>query len=83
MAEIIKANGEVIPTTPKNGKTFSLEEMQGIVGGYIEIVHLKDGYMVVNEEGLLMGLPINELAFLRSGRYIVGDVLVCSTDQIE
>ena len=38
----------------------TLEELQGIVGGYIEAVTLtSDCVIVCNEEGRLMGLPYN------------------------
>ena len=38
----------------------TLEEMQAFVGGRIEIVYLSDGdHLVINEEGLLDGLPVN------------------------
>ena len=51
--------------TPSN-KVPELEWMQGIVGGYIERVHVhykgKPTWMIVNEEGLLKGLPINQKA---------------------
>lgn len=44
----------------------SLEEMQAYVGGYIELVHVlykdKPTYMVVHDEGRILGLPINEKA---------------------
>lgn len=61
MAEIIKMTGEITSVVPesKNGK-FTLSELQGAVGGYIELVHLADGrLMVVNEEGKLMDLSLN------------------------
>ena len=86
MATIYKTNGEVIETTPKNGKDFSLEEMQAIVGGYIEIVYLDNGQiMVVNEEGKINGLPLNENASMLVGYtdLIMGDVLVCDSNQIK
>ena len=76
--------------TPKNGRTFILEEMQKIVGGYIEVIRLKDGrLMIVNEEGLLQGLPVNIEAtnILRrdhsTTQYIVGNAIVCDADMIE
>ena len=52
MTEIIKTDGTRQPVQPANGSDFTLEEMQAIVGGYIELVEL-DGNttMVVNEEG--------------------------------
>jgi hypothetical protein len=88
MAYIYKSNGEVIETSPKNGKDFSWLELNEIVGGYIEIVNLGDDYMVVNEEGKLLNLPFNLNAtriyqhFTRIGDCIVGDVLVCPKNQI-
>ena len=43
---------------------WSLEKLQEFVGGYIsQPIHLSDGrVMIVNEEGLLMGLPYNQTA---------------------
>ena len=77
-AFIYQANGEIIPVTPKNNVSFTLKEMQDIVGGYIEIVYLKDGrIMVLNEEGKLNDLnPNSEATKLYTHDYIVGDVLV-------
>ena len=84
MAKIIKTNGEVLEVEPKNGTDFSLEEMQAIVGGYIEIVSLGDDLMVVNEEGKLIGLPINDVATaMITNDIIVGDVLICKNNQIK
>ena len=41
----------------------SLADMQEIVGGYIELVHLNESqYMVVNEDGHILELPYNQLA---------------------
>ena len=37
----------------------TLEEMQEFVGGRIELVYVDNGHFLVNEEGLLDGLPIN------------------------
>mgnify|MGYP003674504572 FL=1 len=49
---------------PKNGKWFTLEEMQRLVGGRIERVHHAEPHcdMYVNEEGKLDGLPYNKTA---------------------
>ena len=68
---------------PKNSTDFSLEELKGFVGGYIEIVHIGRGQiMVVNEEGKLLGLPFNDIATLRCLEPIVGDVLVCDESEV-
>lgn len=73
----------MIATRPDNGTDFSLEELQGIVGGYIQIVQCPDDMiMVVNEEGLLLNLPVNPVASLFARQYIVGDVLYCRKDQV-
>jgi hypothetical protein len=88
MAYIYKTNGDVIKTFPKNKKDFSLKELKEIVGGHIEVVNLGDDYMVVNEEGKLIGLPFNLNATIvyqistKIGEHIVGDVLVCPKNQI-
>lgn len=62
------------------------------VGGYIEVVHprrLNDPYcMVVNEEGLLIGLPINAYgSYLycseQHGSPIVGNVVILKEGFVE
>ena len=41
----------------------SLEQAQKFVGGYVEGITFPNGdYLIINEEGKLMGLPINEQA---------------------
>ena len=55
----------------------SLETLQHVVGGYIEILRTNDDrFMACNEEGLLLGLPVNKVASELAGRMIVGDVVV-------
>jgi hypothetical protein len=77
-AQWIKATGEITLVTPAEGKEFSLAELQKYVGGYIEIVRLEGGaYMVVNEEGLIIGLRVNACASALAHHHIVGDVVVC------
>lgn len=44
--------------TPANGTNFTLEEMQSIVGGYIQIIFLGNGkVMVINEEEQIAQTP--------------------------
>lgn len=90
MAQIIRTDGTRREICPANGTDFTLEEMQSIVGGYIELVEL-DGNttMAVNEEGKLIPLSLNLEASRifrahhpASKDFIVGDVLVCNNDQI-
>lgn len=88
-ATVLKATGECIHVKPKNGTDFSLEEAQSVVGGYVEVIHLSSTQlMIVNEEGLLRKLPYNKQASLiaymaRKANAIVGDVLVCDSEQFK
>jgi hypothetical protein len=57
----------------------SLEEAQGLVGGLVEMVRSpthQDWQILVNEEGLLEGLPFNEEATKICGTGIVGPAIV-------
>ena len=71
MATIYRPDGTSQQVQPANGRSFQLDELQRIVGegteygrGYIEIVPCKDKkhILVLNEEGKLLGLPINARA---------------------
>lgn len=83
-AFLYKANCiDRVPVYPENHDHFTLEELQGMVGGFIEILDCGNWYMVVNEEGKLLGLPVNQMAtiffrqFHATVDFLVGDVLVC------
>lgn len=85
MATLIHSDGCTETVKPKNGRYFSLAELQGYVDGYIELTRVNDGRaMIVNEEGKLHGLPYNATA-TKMHRYddpIVGDVLVCESGEL-
>jgi len=66
----LTADGEVTEHDTKA----TLQDMQAAVGGWIEPVDTKDYTMMVNEDGLLIGLPLNPAASSLTGRYIVGNV---------
>ncbi len=77
---LIAVDGTETPVESKKAK-FSLEELQGFVGGYIELTRTNDGRdMYVNEEGKLNGLPYNHSASMlyRNGSFdpIVGPAIV-------
>ena len=41
----------------------TLKEAQAFVGGYVEGISMPNGdYLIINEEGKLIGLPLNEEA---------------------
>lgn len=85
---IVKTDGSITELKPLNGTDFTLEEMQGVVGGYIEVVGTMDEsrVMVLNEEGKLKKLPLNSKAtaiYPNLADIIVGDVLVCKRGMIK
>lgn len=85
MATILRANGTEETVEPKNGRDFKLRELQEIVGGYIEVVYLENGQLlVVHDEGALIPLPINAKATAMYQTWnIHGDVLLCERKQIK
>lgn len=81
MAKVIRVNGEI-----EELEDTSLESLQKTVGGFIEIVPIKNGkYLVCNEEGKLQGLVLNEKAteiYESSYDCIVGDAVLCNQNEI-
>lgn len=89
-AKIIYTDKEAEDYTPKNGKTFEFDELKGIVDGYIEIVRLNDGRVIVIDlDGKSKNKAVNIPAtnILRRDHfttdYIVGTAIVCDADMIE
>lgn len=86
---IIKVSGEIVEVKPMNGTDFQLEELQAIVGGYIEIVNLHDGRIFcINDSCKVNNLPYNYKATeiyrnaFHTSDYLCGDVLLCLDGQI-
>ena len=96
MATYYKTTGEVKEVSPENGRFFTLEEMQKMVGGLIEIEPLPSGRsIVVNEEGKMIGLEKNQRAseeWLKEYPYekypynndgtICGDALIATEEEL-
>lgn len=89
-AKIIYTDKEDEDYTPKNGKTFGKTEMCGIVEGYIDIIRLNDGrVIIVDSQGKALNKAVNIPAtnILRRDHfttdYIVGTAIVCDADMIE
>ena len=89
-AKIIYTDKEAEDYTPKNGKTFEFDELKGIVDGYIEIVRLNDGRVIVIDlDGKSKNKAVNIPAtnILRRDHfttdYIVGTAIVCDADMVE
>ena len=91
MAEFIHTNGTVASVTPKNGKAFTLQEMQEFVGGYIEALRLDDGRILwLNEDGKRLNLNYNPWAdFIAHERgpgiapndHVVGNVIITTREE--
>lgn len=83
---LYRTDGTIVPIAPANGVHWTMEELQGMVGGYFEIVCTIDSrYMVVNEHGKVQRpmLPLNKEAtrIYQHGRFdpIVGPAVVVDT----
>jgi hypothetical protein len=81
---VIKTDGTVTET---EWSTFAaagdiLRQLQTIVDGYVEPVRLPFGTLIVNEEGLVRGLPLNLTASRLCGRPIVGDAALIPNGKI-
>ena len=86
---IIKADGTTANYSPRSGGHYELDELQSIVGGYIQIISLHDGrLMVINDEGKLLALHslatdiALEQGAIFANDFIVGDVLICREGDI-
>lgn len=86
MATVIPPVGAPRELAPASGRSFSLAELQAIVGGYIETLRAPDGrIMFLNEDGKRLSLIFNQAAtVLMRGRialndWIAGTVILCNT----
>jgi hypothetical protein len=84
MATLLRADGSTEALQPPNGVHWGLEELQTLVGGYIEVARTTDGkYLVLDEEGKLKRKPLNVAAsrMYQHGRrdVIVGDAVLIDT----
>ena len=86
-AILFKADGEIKTHYFKSERP-TLSEMQTLVEGNIEFVRMPSEIMVVNEDGLNMGLPLNQSAvnYLHERNIthipVVGDVFVLNSELI-
>lgn len=77
MAVVIHVDGAQETVVPASPPAFALEELHALVGGWLEVVYLPDGrLMVIDEEGKLKGYLRNEQATrLAAGRLFAGDYI--------
>lgn len=79
-----KEDGNLETVKPKN-KYFALQELQTVVGGYIELYPFRyeNKLIVCDEEGLNKHRPVNNLFSNLTSIKLVGDVLLCPTGIFE
>lgn len=91
MATLIKTDGTYTEISPKNGADFQLEEPQRYVDGYIDIINLHNGeILVINDNGKDF-YPVNhratEIAHTNNAiflfDYIAGDVVLCEDKEVQ
>lgn len=58
----------------------TLEQAQEIVGGYVELVQHGDMQLLINEEGRIRELPLNQKASDMFGQPLYGPVLILEGD---
>jgi hypothetical protein len=85
MATIIYPDGREQSFSPQDGETFHVEELKDVIGGYLEVVSLFDGrLMLLDEDGKRKQAPLNEVAtdmaseVLQPFDYVVGTVVIVS-----
>lgn len=90
MATLIKADGTKKEIQPINGTDFQLEELQNYVDGYIDIIYLRNGkILVINDNGkgcYPTNTAATEIAHehmaIYPGDYIDGDVVLCKNEEV-
>ena len=87
MATLYEPSGRDSEYTPRNGKKFTLAELQALVGGYIEMVRIPGDagrrVFFVNEEGMLRKLRPNVRASQIAGQLLVGNAVLCSIKEVD
>ena len=87
MATLYEPSGGGTPCRPRNGKKFALDELQGLIGGYIEMVRIPGDagrrVFFVDEEGRLKHLRPNVRASHLAGQLLVGNALLCSPKEVD
>lgn len=91
MATLMKVGEKPIEDiNPVNGTDFEIEDLWSLIGGYVQVIELEDGeLMIVDEEGLCKGLPFNQQAtdYVRKHcsypHQIVGTALICKSEQVK
>ncbi len=92
---VLTKEGAIRFPLPANEKSFTLEELQAIVGGNVQLIVLPNGLqMWINEEGKIDNLQLNISATMLwqviyygyeigADDFVVGDCLICESKWTE
>ena len=87
MGVLYAVDGTSEAITPANGSRFTLEEVWAVVGRYhIGLVRLQydaPGFLLVNDEGRLTGLPHNPGASALAGQSILGPAILTNEEEFD
>lgn len=89
MSTLIAPDGTTTEIQPANSHDFTLDEAQALVGGLVQVLELPDHLlMLINEEGLLEYLPLNQTAtqlwrLAGHGDPIVGPAVICRQEEFD
>ena len=86
MGILVTTDGEEIIVRPEKSEVFTLEELQALVGGYIEVVPQRvhpDKVYLCDEEGILKSKDINFSVTETIGFGVVGDIVIISHEERE
>lgn len=92
MATLFKVGEKPKTIEPKNGSDFQLEEVWDLIGGYVQVVQLHGGnIMLVDEDGFMKQLPFNREATVwlvghcdfQNLIAVVGTALVCKSEEFK
>jgi hypothetical protein len=76
MAKLFKVDGTIEDVKPANGTDFTLEELQKMVGGLIQVVPVfRTKLIVVDEEGRMKKYKHNVIASMLVDGQINGDIV--------
>lgn len=85
----VTADEEIVEIVPRNGYTFTNDELRDHIGDFIELVKVKEPFkedwmwLVCDESGLLKNLPENRIGCLLYPGTIVGTIILCPKNKIQ
>jgi hypothetical protein len=86
VALFIPVFGKRRRVNPKNGRTFTVDEVSELVGNLIESAPVRGKIVLCDEEGKLNSKPYNFVANIEysiAPDFWVGDVLVCEPSELD